>query len=210
MSGTFHSVSADDLEGLALARLISRLGVSPGSACTFLWRDGDLAPAWRDWLDNCFAPLLAPAIVAIHRLGCEIRPAEICEFDHTIDRTLSEAERLRSLAAGRPFLEGKEEMRANREWSRFAERVVRGETPGHAATLFALQAALYHLPLAPTLAAYAWFEIESGLPRGDFRDREGTRGEVLEVFASAIPHVKVAMTRDFDDSSEDHPRLRAL
>jgi len=214
MPDTFHSLdlaSPDGLEGLALARLISRLGVTAVSPATFLWDErGDLSSAWQIWLGAWFSPVLAPAFVAVHRLAGKMRPAEIADQDHKLDRSLSGALRRRSLAAAGAFLGGKAEMRANREWTRFAGLVDRGESPGHCTVLFALQATLYHLPLAPALAAYAWFELESGLPRTGFRDRPGTGEEVLALFASALPAVRLAMGGDRDESSDGPPRLRAI
>ncbi len=215
MSDTFQTLrtaAPGEIEGLALARFVSRLGIEVRSPGTFVWDSrGDLAAAWRLWLETWFAPVLAPAFVKIHRLAEEMRPDEIAAQDRALDHALSETLRARSLASGRAFLEGKSEMRANREWTRFAELVAAGGTPGHATTLFALQSALYHLPLAPALSAYAWFELESGLlPHTGYRDRNGSANEVLEVFASAIPHVQVAISGERGDFSDESPRLRAI
>ncbi len=211
MSGTFHAVGADDLDGLSLARHVSRLGVTISSPCLFLWSgEGELRKAWSGWLQATFAPLLAPSFVAVHRLAEGLRPIEIMAVDRKIDESLQGDARLRSLACGRSFLDGKSEMQANREWSRFAERVAEGQSPGHAVTLFALQTALYHLPLSPALAAYAWFELESGLPRDGSRARAGSGAEVLSVFAEALPEVRVAIASEYGESLSDAPRLRAV
>ena len=135
---------------------------------------------------------------------------------------LNEALRTRSLIAAEAFLKGKSEMRAHREWRRFVDRVAEGHSPGHTTTLFALQCALYHLPLSSALSAYVWFELESGLPksrpgRGErsYRDKPGSAEEVLNVFRTALPHVAVALQGDRDEiegnrSPQDLPQLRAL
>lgn len=214
MSGAsqpFRFAESDELEGLALARLVSRLGVDCNAPVTFVSDGrGDPASAWEIWLKTWFAPVLAPAFVVIHRLAGEFRPEEIAARDLELDRALGNSQRTRSLAGAAGFLDGKSEMRAHREWSRFAERVADGRTPGHALTLFALQASLFHLPLAPALGAYAWFELESGLPRNGFRDRAGTGTEALALFARALPHVRVALAGERGDFGEGTLPLRAI
>jgi hypothetical protein len=101
-------------------------------------------------------------------------------------------------------------MRANHEWRRFSEKVARGDSPGHVTTLFALQCALYHLPVGPALSAYVWFELESGLPLTGYRDRKGTSSEVLAVFRIALPHVAVALRGDQGENAGESPQLRAI
>lgn len=210
MSDTFHAAAPDELDGLALARLVSRLGVEAVSPATFLWDgNGSLSRAFDLWLAGSFVPILAPALIEVHRLATAYRLDEIAAIDRRIDASLDAAAKTRSLAAAKAFLEGKDEMKANREWTRFAGLVAQGTTPGHTATLFALQTALYHLPLVPALAAYAWFELESGLPR-PYRDLAGTREEVLRTFAATLPHVRVAMERDRDEFADGSPHLRAI
>lgn len=199
-----------DLEGISLARTISRLGVISGSPATFFWDESfSLSDSWSLWLGTRFAPVLAPAFVATHRLAGEMRPDEIVTGDLAVDRALPEPLRLRSLSAAKPFLTGKDEMRAHRAWSRVSARIASGESPGHLVTVFALQTALYHLPLASALAAYAWFELESGLPPAH-RDRPGSAAEALALFAAALPQVRLAMGGDRDEFSDDVPRLRAI
>lgn len=211
MPDTLHLADSDDTEGFALARLISRLGVQPHSPATFLWNQrGDLSRAWSLWLENWFVPHLAGTFVKVYRAASEFRPDEIQAADKGLDAVLTAALRKRSLVVAKAFLEGKSEMRANREWSRFVERIERGGSPGHTTTLFALQCALYHLPLAPALSAYVWFEMESGLPRTGYRDREGSAAEVLAVFQAALPHVSVALRGDHGENDGADSRLRAI
>jgi len=210
MSDTFHAAAPDELDGLSLARFVSRLGVEATTPATFVWNgERSLAPAFDLWLIGTFGPILAPALIEVYRLATAYRLDEIAAIDRRIDASLDAAAKTRSLAAAKAFLESKDEMKANREWTRFADLVARGTTPGHTPTLFALQTALYHLPLVPTLAAYAWFELESGLPRS-YRDLAGTREEVLRAFAATLPHVRVAMERDCDEFADGFPRLRAI
>lgn len=210
MSDTFHAAASDELDGLSLARFVSRLGVEAVSPATFRW-DGVGSPdlCVDRWIERTFAPILAPSLITVHRLATAYRLDEIAAIDHRVDKSLEAPAKARSLAAAAAFLEGKSEMKANRQWTRFADLVANGTTPGHTPTLFALQAALYHLPLVPTLAAYSWFELESGLPR-PYRDLAGTREEVLRLFTATLPHVRVAMERDRDEFANGLPHLRAI
>ncbi len=210
MSDTFHAAAPDELDGLSLARFVSRLGVESVSPVTFVWDGrGPVSPLFQRWLGELYRPILAHALVEVHRLSMAYRLDEIAAIDRRIDTFLDVGAKTRSLAVAKAFLEGKDRMKANREWSRFADHVAKGETPGHTPTLFALQAALYHLPLAPTLAAYAWFELESALP-GGYRDLAGTREEVLDAFSLALPEVRVAVQSVHDEFDEGAPKLRAI
>lgn len=220
MPDALHLADPDDAEGFALARLISQLGVHPESPATFVWDDrGDLARAWTLWLENWFVPHLTGTFVEVYQCAAAFRLKEIAAADNRLDGVLTESLRARSLKVAKSFLEGKSEMRANREWQRFVDRIASGEVAGHTTTLFALQCALYHLPLGPALSAYAWFELECGLPRdsgGDgYRDRPGSAAEVLAVFRTALPHVAVALKGDRDetsgrDANEGGSHLRAI
>lgn len=214
MPGTFshfHLAEGGELDGLALSRWISRLGVDPSGPATFAHGgETGLLPVWQRWLRDLFSPWLAPTVVAVHRASRAGRWAELVGADQALDRHLPREVRERSVAAGRAFLKGKSEMKANREWVRLAQKIEAGETSGHAATLLATQGALYHLPLASTLAAYVWFELESGLPGSGYRDRSGTSAEALEAFSAALPRVAVAMDGDRGEFGDSAPRLRAI
>lgn len=226
MPDSLHLADADDVGGFALARLISQLGVKPESPATFVWDDrGDLAAAWTIWLEKWFVPHLSGSFVEVYRRAAAFQLEEIEAADRQLDAALTESLRARSLKVARAFLEGKSERRAHREWQRFTDRVALGHSPGHATTLFALQCALYHLPLGPALSAYAWFELESGLPRSgsgsgdhgirDYRNKAGSAEEVLTVFRLALPHVAVALQGYRDEnagenSADQLPQLRAI
>jgi hypothetical protein len=216
MPDTLHLADPDDAGGFALARLISQLGVHPDTPATFVWDDrGDLTSAWTIWLEKWFVPHLTGVFVEVYRCATAFQVKEIEVADRRLDSLLTENLRARSLKIARAFLDGKSEMRAHREWQRFVDRVGQGKSPGHTTTLFALQCALYHLPLGPALSAYAWFELESGLPRNDYRDKPGSAEEVLAVFRAALPHVAVALQGDRDEnggegSAGGSPQLRAI
>lgn len=211
MPDTIHIADADEGGGFALARLISQIGVHSEFPATFLWDDrGDLSAAWTIWLEKWFGPHLVGTFIEVYRCATEFRLDEIEAADTRLDTSLTESLRSRSLKVATAFLEGKSEMRANREWQRFVDRIGRGKSPGHTTTLFALQSAIYHLPLGPALSAYAWFELESGLPRTGYRDKSGSAEEVLSVFRAALPYVSVALRGDRGEINGDEPHLRAI
>jgi urease accessory protein UreF len=202
--------SPGELDGLSLARLISRLGVDSSSPGLFLPESsGSLRSEWHDWVTATLVPVLVPCFAAVHRLAGGIRPAEIARLDRELDGQLPPLPRSRSLAAARAFLEGKSGMGGHREWSRYANLVTEGSAPGHLPVVFAVQTALFHLPLASSLAAYAWFELESGLPKS-FRDEQGSGRFVLELFASTLPALQVAMRAEPDHLSGEAPKLKIV
>jgi len=213
MSDILRAAGSDDLDGLALSRFISQLGVELHAPCLFVGEadPGKQEAEWRRWLQLRFAPLLGPALAETYSQARERRLEEIEAQDRRLDEALDEAERTRSLAAAPAFLGGKAAMQANSEWRRYAQAVASGRCPGHAPILFTLQCALYHLPLASTLGAYLWFELEAGWPRSaGFRDREGGKEEALALFAMALPQVKLAMQAQRGDFNQDAPQLRAI
>lgn len=199
-----------ELDGLSLARLISRLGVDSCSPGLFLTGGSrSLALDWQDWVTNSLVPVLSPCFAAVHRLAGGIRPAEIAKLDRELDERLPPLPRSRSLEAAKAFLEGKSGMGGHREWSRYADLVAKGSTPGHLPVVFAVQTALFHLPLASSLAAYAWFELESGMPES-LRDEPDSGRAALELFASTLPALQVAMRAEPDHLSGEAPNLKTI
>ena len=53
------------------------------------------------------------------------------------------------------------------QWIRFEEKLENGETPGHLATLFAIQSALFNVPIFSALISYAYVEWSTIKPVGD-------------------------------------------
>lgn len=203
MADTIHIAEPGDDEGAALAHFVSHLGVTPGETATFSSdTSSDIALDWQLWQDAWFVPHLAPAFVEAYLCGHQQRTDEVQSVDRALDGKLTDPMRRRSLGAAKAFLEGKEEMRANPGWKRFAERIESGTTPGHVPIVFALQSALYNLSLAPALTAYAWFEFQSG------HDQTGLPSEESNaIFESVLKHVPVALRHEKGDNSG---HLRAI
>ena len=91
-----------------------------------------------------------------------------------IGARLTESERERSLTAAPPFCERTTEIRKLPQWTKFLARIEEEAIPGHVTSLFALRAAMFHLPLLPALVSYLYFEWKSGamaagLPGGSLK-----------------------------------------
>lgn len=209
MSDAFRPVVSDDLDVLALARAITRIGVAKHGTCTFQWTTGTLREAWELWIEGLFAPVLAPIFVSVHRRAGESKPIEIATLDRELDLAISDSVRQSNLQVGRAFLVGKAGAQAFQTWERFVKFVQEGKALGHGTTLFAMQASLYHLPLATSLAAYAWFELESGLSDA-YRDKPGTREEVVDVFSLIQPILKLALQENNNDRPQKGSFLRSI
>lgn len=208
MSDSIYLAEPGDEEEVSLSRFISLLGVTPGAAATFAPAEGiPLSRAWDNWRENWFRPHLAPAFVESYLCGIASRIDEVQSIDSLLDPAMPDEMAERSRAAAKAFLEGKTEMRGNREWLRYAERIETGETPGHVAIVFALQSALFHLPLPSALSAYSWFEFRSRAGKGI--PPEATEEEKM-VFATILPDVGVAVSGKSDDSGDGPGTLRAI
>tara|TARA_R110000850_G_scaffold272584_3_gene407866 strand:- start:4002 stop:4628 length:627 start_codon:yes stop_codon:yes gene_type:complete len=208
MPDTLHIAEPGDTEEVSLARAVALLGVTPDSPATFLFDGrGDLPSAWKLWQETWLAPHLAPSFVEAYECGVQYWLDEIQAIDTLLDLDLTDQVRERSKQAAAAFLEGKSEMQANREWSKFADRVAKGETPGHVSVVFALQSALYHLPLASALSAYIWFEFQSGMPKEVSRE---SLSELSSLFEEALVHVSVAVRKHNSENSGGSSSLRVV
>lgn len=114
--------------------------------------------SWIEWLRQSFQQHLGKTFVEVYMASTEMRIRRITNLDRNLDQSLSAEASNRSQRAGSWFLEGKSEMQRAPQWKKYADCVCRGECPGHVITVFALQSALYHLPLLSALTAYVYFE----------------------------------------------------
>ena len=117
--------------------------------------------SWQEWVRVCFQPILLPHLVAGFQAAQAQALRELCRAAAGLDAQLSPAERVRSLNAGAVLLFQKPP-RGDRVQERFAAEVRLGTVPGHFATLFALRAAGFSIPLRTALLAYLMQELFSG------------------------------------------------
>lgn len=147
----------------SIARLGATDALDPG---TFFppERQGklDFGAAWNDWLEVEFENWLGERFIAIHLAAAHMQSDRIAEIDREIDTRLPEAARKRGRKAARPYLEGRSEVRRQPQWVKFLRAHETGEIPGQLTSIFALQSALFHLPLLPALTAYVTLEGANG------------------------------------------------
>lgn len=206
MSLSYRIASGDDTDGLSLASLISRLGASPGGPATFFASKDPAETAWVTWQKELFLPAIAPAFGELWHCAEQGRIAELAAADAFLDANLPEPARQHGREAAQTYSEGKTDLIHHRPWFQFVERVREKRSPGQVASFFALHCALFHLPLASSLLAYAWFEFQSGLPSAN----RGWHLENLEMFDSIIPHLAVAVGGKRGQDSSGSPFLRVV
>ena len=201
-----YLASADDLRETGRAIGISLLGVDPSGPALFLPDAGlPLGESWGRWLDQRFVGRLSDPFVEIFLAAGEMRNRRIVEGDQAIDAQLSDDERQRSLSAAPPFFEGTTAIRKLPQWTRFLARVDEGSTPGHVTSLFALRAAMFHLPLLPALISYLYFEWKSGAWAGGFAGENLTP----EVFEAEFPE-GVATARHVFEGGSGRNQLQSV
>ncbi|NNE93189.1 MAG: hypothetical protein HKN23_16215 [Verrucomicrobiales bacterium] len=122
---------------------------------------------WERWIEGPFQTVIAPAFVAIFEATHATHHADIVRHDSRLNKALDPELQARSLAAARIFLERKSDVRHMSQWVRFEEKLVSGEASGHLSSLFAIQAALFSVPLFSSLISYARLEWKAALPDRD-------------------------------------------
>ncbi|MFK5923113.1 MAG: hypothetical protein QM496_13110 [Verrucomicrobiota bacterium] len=164
--------------------------------------------SWQEWQQHSFREFLAETFVEVYTASAEMRVRRIMNLDKKLDSRLSGAEVKRSREAGRCFLEGKSEMRRAPQWQKYARAVEQGDCPGHVVTVFALQSALYHLPLLPALTAYVYFEWRAGMGvflshrDQDKQEQQEKQELTLQCFQQQYPESMDVVREFFDGGTE--------
>jgi len=188
---------------------ISVMGVGGGGGGIFSPDNGksqgsdgseDFKKQWLKWLRETFRDQLSEVFVKVYLTSMEMRIKNIVKLDNELDQLLSVIDSDRSREAGRWFLEGKSELQRAPQWQKYARSVEQGDCPGHLVTVFALQSALYHLPLLPALISYVYFEWRAGMLA--FGKKQGlANGDVSlqrfnEEYAESLGVVREVFARD--------------
>ncbi|MCF6311210.1 MAG: hypothetical protein L3J39_02045 [Verrucomicrobiales bacterium] len=168
------------------------------------------AESWTMWLQQPFTEHLAETFVEVYMAAAEMRLRRVTQLDLSLGQCLSGAEARRSRAAGQCFLEGKSEMQRAPQWQKYARSVEAGECPGHVVTVFALQSALYHLPLLSALTAYVYFEWRAGMSVfiGDSVIQK--KGLTLQKFQQDYPQSMQVVRQVFAGESEFGAAISAV
>lgn len=160
-----------DGEEIRRAIQISTMGLDFGAPATFNARAADtFSGDWGDWIDGRWTPFFALHIVKAYTKSKAFEVDEIVKLDAVVGAFLDSDESERSLSAGAAMREAAWAARHNRVMKKFFEAGGEEEMVGHAATVFAMQAAEFNLPLFSTLISYLFFEWKSGALRVAERD----------------------------------------
>ena len=131
------------------------LGISAGEApITFRTPHRE---AFEDWLEDSFRILLAPHALQTALWTQKGMVREIVDLDSRL-HLASEEECKASHEAGATILVDRKGMEKAAILAKLSQAIHRGSTPGHHATLFAVQAALNHLPHQAILLGLAYDE----------------------------------------------------
>ncbi len=126
------------------------------------WQAGpDVALSWQAWLDDVFRPALLPHLFQVAREAQVNGLREICQACQRLDGQLAAARRATSRAAGRRLL-FHSPPRGDRVQLRYQAEVQAGRAPGHFASLFAVRAVGFAVPLRSAALAYALQELFAG------------------------------------------------
>ena len=147
---------------------IALLGVESTGPVLF----GGGAAEWKNWVGGEFSEVIAPHLVKARNAcagGIGIR--ELSEFDAAFDQQLPAGEaRDRSVSIGQNLLHRNDGAQRFDPISKFTRQIELGACPGHAASVFALQAALFNLAANATLTAYLCLEWRGASGKGVWKD----------------------------------------
>ncbi|MDF1816911.1 MAG: hypothetical protein P1V20_32220 [Verrucomicrobiales bacterium] len=197
----------DESEEFALSVRLSLLGVSPSGPASFHPGVATLASDWRAWCDVVFREAVGPVFRETVELAPGLKLREIAVIDKALGTQIGESS-ARLIEASRPFIEGKDQMRGHREWSKYIRKIESGEAPGHLPVVFALHSVLFRLPLASSLQAYAWFEWKSGHNAIGKMALAGVPEDPPALFLEVKAHISQILNPPAPDESE--PGLRVV
>jgi len=156
---------------------------------------------WLKWLRKTFRDQLAEVLVNVFLASTEMRMGRIAELDKELGQQLSVEESKKSREAGTWFLQGKSTLQRAPQWQKYARCVEQGECPGHVVTVFALQAALYHLPLLSALTSYVYFEWRAGMvafgKEGNLANLDVSLQCFHDEYGESVEVVREVFARDF-------------
>lgn len=167
------------------------VGIKPSDQILFVPGEEAFDGAWQSWLGARFLPLVAPHLIGVREMISSAAHREIVEVDTQFALQLDEGERDRSARAAANLKKSLSGARHRPELDKVTA-LLESESgnAGQFSTLFALRCASHHIPLAASLAAYLYLEIQSGNPDG--RPAEGKSGE--DLLPAILPAVRAALS----------------
>lgn len=165
---------------------------------------------WMKWLQESFQGQLSEVFLKVYMASSEMRIDRIVALDNELEDCLSTEGRIRSREAGTWFLEGKNEIQRAPQWQKYDRSVNLGQCPGHVVTVFALQAALYHLPLLAALTSYVYFEWCTGIRAFGKKERLGNIDTSAECFHENYPESLDVVREVFASDFQSERSISAL
>jgi hypothetical protein len=124
------------------------------------------SPAWLDWKENVFVPVLLPRTEEAQAACAAGDPRTLAVCDRAIDCALPPDLREASRVAGAVLMDGYSTPKSEKLWARYRALRISDEVPGHLAVVCALRATAFHLSPAAVMSAYIFLEAKGGLPHG--------------------------------------------
>ena len=142
--------------------------------------DAHFAGVWAHWVDHIFRPHLLDAMVAVMSLARADHTRDLLVEDARVASVLPPETIIRLRRAGHAMLSRMEGLRGSRPALKLGAAADRGETPGLFPIVFALQSAIYNLPMRVALVAYARLEWRAA------RDAHGGPSDEPDETAAAL------------------------
>ena len=120
--------------------------------------EAHFAGVWSIWIEQVFGAHLLDAMVAVMSLARADHSRDLLAVDARLAAQLPPEAVLRLRRAGHDMLRGMDGLRGSRPAQKLAAAAERGETPGLFPIVFALQSAIYNVPLRAALIAYGRLE----------------------------------------------------
>lgn len=185
----YESELGDDRE-FARAIRVCLMGTTRFPAVTFQPQstsEDQFLEDWKSWHKRVFMKCLAPHLVRCHQAICVNQVDEVIEADCALDQVLGEAtdgeDALdRSASAGSVLYGTIDGARHVQQIVRFRKAVMEQQIPGHFATVLAVEAALFHVPLMHVLPACLFAEWRGGLAN----ESSPSIGQFIEAAAEEI------------------------
>lgn len=211
-SSSWSQTDYDEREEFARNVKVSLLGVTPSTICgSFIPRGkSTVSSDWEDWCEGIFETIIGPSFTQAFQLGQRMQLREIVAFDRELVDSLGDKVSASLINAARPFMEGKEEMRGNREWIKYVEKVRADEAPGHLPILFALHSILFRMPMASALQSYAWFEWKMGHASIDISRSAGIPEAPPQEFLRVRQSIDQVLCSGENSDCDGRPKLKVI
>ncbi len=160
---------------------------------------GSFVADWAEWLDGRWTPFFARHLVQVYLCSRAFEIEKIVDFDAELNAFLEVDEAERSLASGAGLQHSAAAAQHHRVMRKFSETVDKEYRIGHAATIFAIQAAEFNLPMFSMLISYLYFEWKSGALQLTDKDFEADERRFILDAMGALGGIRQLLQKYFGD-----------